>query len=348
MGPGDLPPLVPLPIAAIEASDDAHSELHAALTAADAPVQRLFRTIQMRHLTEAASTAVPVSSPDDRRTLVPRRRFVSPSQQGRLDGTRMALRHLDTRITMVRSGVLDHPIAAETPYVLNAFAESRNPSGDETNAGSVRATPSAFLDVENSYIPPAAAVCGGAVAMMIDVVRSAPVAPLAAAAWCALTTFAVHPFVDGNGRTARLLFHGVHSNALESSVDWGSLEAWAGDRARYMKVIQRSVASGGDGQLDLVDPEPFMLFAAEQSVVGAQRCRERLAELDRLFQHWRNELGSPEAAMVTVFVSAERNVTAAELDELGIATAEVRTLANHLIGAGVLTQSTRRGLNPAS
>lgn len=346
MADGDLPPLIPLPLDLVDASDGAHRELHAAIAAADPPVQRLFRTIQLRHLTEAAATVVPIADRDDPRVLVPRRRFVSPSQQGRIDGTRMALRHLDTRMTMVATGVLDHPIAAETPYVLNAFAESRNPNGDETNAGSVRATPSAFLDVENSYVPPPAAACRDAVAMMVDVVRSAPVAPLAAAAWCALTTFAVHPFVDGNGRTARLLFHGVHSNSLPGSVDWGSLEAWAGDRPTYMAVIQRSVASGADGRLARVDPEPFMHYAAEQSVIGARRCGARLAELDRLFRHVRDELGSADAAIVATFVAAERNVTAEELDGLGIPAVHVRGLSNQLVDAGVLTQSARRGLNP--
>jgi len=69
-------------------------------------------------------------------------------------------------------------------------------------------------------------------------------------------------------------------------------------------------------------------------------------EWDLQVIRWLDELGSPEAAMVMVFVTAERNVTATELDELGIPTAEVRSLANQLVAAGRLTQSARRGLNP--
>lgn len=340
-----LPPLLPLPNDVVGENERAQASLQTALSSADDFVKVLFKVIQQRHLIEATATARPIWSSLDSPVIVARRRFLASSILDRVDGVSEALHHIDTRMTMKEMGVLDHVIAQETPYVLNAFAEGRTPAGRETNAGTIRVTASSFLDVANVFEPPPPGECREMLESAVGVVRGAPVDPLSAAAWMTLAMFAIHPFVDGNGRTARLLFHAIHSSGLPSAIDLGSLELWALERHRYLSAIQESVRPAGRGQLDLVNPAPFLQFAANCAIGGAHRCELRLDALGRAYERARQTLDA-EPALVTTFVWSERNVPLVELDELPIERVRARGLINGLIERGVLVHTKERGLNP--
>ena len=182
----------------------------------------------------------------------------------------------------------------------------------------------------------------------IDVVHSAPIAPISAAGWLALAVFAIHPFVDGNGRTARLLFHAAHSSALETGMDWGSLEMWAIDRRRYLAAIHESVNAARGNGIAHIDPLPFLRFAAHRSIDGAERSVRRLGQLAEALDGLRGRGLDDDAALIAAFVWSERNVRGDELRELPIDAGRAAALANELVAGGVLTRSERRGLNPAS
>jgi hypothetical protein len=340
-----LPPLVPLDDEVIERNELAHASLAAALDGSDEHIRGLFRAVQRRCILEAAATTGPIWANRKSQVIVARRRLLSKRHRVRVAGVGDAIRHLDTRVTMVELGVLDHVVNAETPYVVNAYAEGRQPQGQETNAGSIRSSSLTFLDDHAVYEPPVPEECREMLSAAVEVVRSAPVAPITSAAWIALAMFAIHPFLDGNGRSARLLFHATHSASLPGRVDWGSIEMWALDRELYITEIQRSVGHVAKGELDLIDPMPFFDFVAKSSIDGAERCKKRLAALESMFDRLSEKLG-PDAALVATFVWSERNVRYAELSELPMDPIEARAIANDLVTEGVLERAARRGLNP--
>jgi Fic/DOC family len=342
-----LPPLVPLDQELVEASARAHAELFEALDAVDAVTRHLFKVVQHRFLVEAAATTKPIWSTANAPEIVARRRLLSPAVADRVAGVTDALRYFDTRETMLRMGLLDHVVARETPCVVNAFVEGRSPTGRETNAGSVRVTPSGFLDPENRFTPPSAEYCVDMLETAIDVVHSAPIAPITSAGWLTLAVFAIHPFVDGNGRTARLLFQAVHSSSMEGGIDWGSLEAWALERRRYLTAIQASANAAAGKGIDHIDPLPFLRFTAHRSIEGAERSIRRLRQLAAALDRLRERGLDDEAALIAAFVWSERNVRSDELRELPIDASRARALANELVRSGVLIRSERRGLNPA-
>jgi hypothetical protein len=340
-----LPPLVPLDDAAIERNELAHALLATALGEADDHTRGLFQVVQRRFILEAAATIDPIWASRNSEVIVARRRLLSKTHRLRLSGVGDAIRHLDTRVTMVELGLLDHVVYAETPYVVNAYAEGRQPKGEETNAGSIRASSLSFLDHQADYDPPVPEQCREMLSAAVEVVRSAPVAPITSAAWIALSMFAIHPFLDGNGRTARLLFHATHSASLPERVDWGSIEMWALDRMLYISELQRSYLGVSKGELDLIDPVPFSDFVVKSSIEGAERCRNRLGALGNTFATLRDRFG-PNAALVATFVWSERNVQYSELAELALDPIEARSIANDLVTEGILSRSKRTGLNP--
>lgn len=73
---------------------------------------------------------------------------------------------------------------------------------------------------------------------MADTVSRAPVPPVIRAAWLAFTTMTIHPFVDGNGRSARALFLAESTDGLEAVLDWGVLEQWSLRRFDYVSALQ--------------------------------------------------------------------------------------------------------------
>jgi hypothetical protein len=331
-----LPALPQLDPAVTEASDVAHHAVHVRVEALDADVGRLVRRIVWRRLVEAVANvgAIEFDEPAPRILLPPRRRLLSSGLDRRLAGSELALRHLDSRLYMARSGTLDHVVARETPMVLNAFAEGIGAGDVETNAGSIRVGPTSFRDDGVEFVPPPAEHCRELLDEMVEVVRSRPpVHHLEVAAWSALVMFAVHPFVDGNGRTARLMFQAIHSAGLPGRFDLGSIEEWSAERRRYIDVLQRATAPCPVGRVDGVDVTVFAEFAAACSIAGARRTAERIEHIGASVDRWRSQFGS--ATITYAFVAFERNVSPAELGEVGDER-EQRAIAEDLCAAGVL------------
>ncbi len=124
---------------------------------------------------------------------------------------------------MLRRGHLDVVVGPETPYVLNAFAESHDPNSKETNPGLIRLTTSGFDVTQSSFRPPDGARCSELLEACVRVVNVAPAPSVVRAAWLCASFLAIHPFVDGNGRTARLLFQLVASSDEHERLDWAAV-----------------------------------------------------------------------------------------------------------------------------
>jgi hypothetical protein len=350
-----FPPVPPLTDEELDAHQLSHDALDRALGSSDPRVRRAFARVQHRLLIEAlsgidvAAHLSGLTTPLASSTASPRRRFLSTELDARRRGVAAALNHIDTRLTMRTLGRLDHVIADETPFVLNAFAESHDPSGRETNAGSVRVGPVGFRDADSTFVPPDSIECGPLFAEAIHLARTVPAPPIIIAAWTALMTFSIHPFIDGNGRTARLLLHAHHCPHAGGGYDWGTIEVLGRSRTDYVQAIIRSVNPAGDGQIELVDPVPFVRFVVDCSIVGARTCAERLDRAGELLGVLDAEVG-PEHAMVELFVAFERNVAVVELAELGGEHHEHVARAEDLVRVGRLVRDGRGRLNvgPAS
>lgn len=342
-----LPRFPRLPVEVIAESDAAHADVAARFDALDPDAGVVARAVLWQRLVEALAGvgAIEFDREEPRLLLPPRRRFLSTESAARLEGVAMALRHVDTRLAMFDRGLVDHVIAPESPMILNAFSESRDPSQRETNAGSLRAGPSAFVDAANVYTPPAAEHCRSLVTELVTTIRDAPlVHALELGAWTTLATFAIHPFVDGNGRTARLLFQAIHSSAVPGRFDWGSIEGWAAHRQRYITAIHRSLPVGALDDVDHIEPDVFAGFAAVKSIEGARRTLARLELIEESMHRWRSTFG--DATQTFAFVAFERNVSSGDFAVLGDVAQHV-TVAEDLCVAGHLQRDVMGRYVPA-
>lgn len=331
-----LPPLPSLPDDLLARSDAAHARVDHRLAEVHPDAGLLVRRILWRRVVEALAGVGPIEyeRADPQLLIPPRRRFLSSNLSGRLDGAAIALRYIDTRLTMHRRGDIAGVVEPETPMVFNAFAESRDPSERETNAASIRVTPSRFLDVGSLHTPPAPDRCRELLDETMAVVGvRPPVHPIELASWVSVLMFAIHPFVDGNGRTARLLFQALHSEGVPGGFDWGSIEAWSAHRMRYIAATQRAEPAGPPDSVAHVLPGEFAYFAAERSIEGAERILARIDLVERSLARWRERLG--DAAPTYAFVAFERNVEPDELSELGENRVHV-AIAEELVAAGLL------------
>lgn len=338
-----IPPIAP------ELLEEHHRERWAATRRlaelADGPSE-LFRFHGRRRLVEALANLFL----DDRTMLLPpRRRHLHATLDRRVGGCSTALRHLDGRLEMVRRGHLDVVVGSETPYVLNAFAESHDPNEKETNPGLIRLTTSGFDVTQSSFRPPDGAHCTALLDACVRVANVAPVPAIVRAGWLASSFLAIHPFVDGNGRTARLLFQLVASSDAHARFDWSAVEYWAVERNSYIEALKASQApSLPDYDGERVDVAPFVDFAIRSSIAGAQLTKRRATWFE---QAWDELADAPdEARTAEIAVVAAASASLAELGELSALENQRRCteVAAGLVAAGRLVWDRRGLLRPAA
>lgn len=333
----DLPPMPPLDVGVVTAFDDAQAALAEALCSADELSGRAFHFVQRRILAEAVAAIEPTMPEHDPPLMPTRRRHLSRSQQRRLEGCAAAIRHLDSRTAMKQLGALEQVIAVETPMVLHTFIEAGNPHGRETNAGTIRATPIGFEADRNGFIPPPAANCRRLLLDAVTMANNAPAPPITRAAWLLSAFFAIHPFVDGNGRTGRLLFHAVVSEYSPCGIDWGTLPVLTAHRSTYIEAARHAMApSVPHYDARLLAPIHLMAHVAEAAITGADQARARLAVLVDILDQLRATDLNDDQALLVLAVAADRNSCLGDFDQLLNDQATVTTMVDELVGAGWL------------
>ncbi|MFN3256704.1 MAG: Fic family protein [Ilumatobacter sp.] len=308
----------------------AHESFAAGFEQAPGEVRDLFRYVQRRVLVESVANIRPVF---DGRRAPRRRRFVSPSMELRVRGCSVAFRHVDSRSAMWRDGHLDALVGPDTPMVVHALAESNDPGRRETNPGLVRSTDAGFDPTESDFRPPDGTECQRLLDATVGVANDAPMSAIARAGWMCAALLAIHPFVDGNGRTARLLFHLIAGSEVPARVDWGSLEIWADARPRYVSALkQTQSASTGRYRSDCIDTAPFMEFAVEASIAGAARTADRLQALRFVWEHDWTSMSST-ARILEMAVWLDGTARLSELEQL-VLEPLCSSLVNRLVDLG--------------
>ena len=312
---------------------------------ADGPAD-LFRFHGRRRLVESLANLFL----DDRVMLLPpRRRHLHLTLDRRVGGCTAAFRHIDGRLEMFRRGHLLAVVGPETPHVLNAFAESHDPNEHETNPGLVRLTTSGFDVTQSTFRPPDGSRCQELLEACVRVVNVAPAPAIVRAAWLCASFLAIHPFVDGNGRTARLLFQLVASSDEHERFDWGAVEFWAIDRTAYIDALKASQAPSlpeYDGER--IDVAPFVDFGVRSSIAGAAMSVRRADWFERAWEALVDVPADVRTAEIAVVSSASASL--AELGELRELTDQRRCteVVASLVDAGRLVWDRRGLLRPSA
>jgi hypothetical protein len=330
-----VPVLPPLDQSQLDGHALAHRHL-ATRWSDSTDVAPLMTFLQHRLLVESHAKVEPVERAGSNAGLFPRpRSFLTPEQGLRMAAADIAFRYVDTRIAMVINGQLSSPIDAATPQVLNAMLEGTMPTGIISNAGILRATQSKWHPDNNPMEHPRPEEVPALVEAAVDFAIRAPAPAIARAGWLAFTMLCIHPFVDGNGRTARMLFQALSPAEVPLGVDWGAVEQFSLRREGYIDGLR----SGQ--QVDRYDPNslnplPFMQFALGCSIDGALLVTSRLEALLAAYERRISVGGTRSQALVAMAVELWGIATLADLDGLGLTPEELTEVVNELVGLGLL------------
>ncbi len=275
-----LPPLVPLDGELRERHHHAHERLDRLRAEVEPAVQTTARRLSRRLVIEALANVQPVFSTEDSPLLLPPpRRFLDRRSRQRMVGAEVAFRHIDCALEMSAMPGGRSVIQPHLPIVLNALLAGPVLER-ETNPGLLRMTETRWNPDANAFQHPPPEEIPGLVNAAMSVAGDSSHPALERAGWLSFVVMTVHPFVDGNGRTARALFLAVASGDLPGGIDWGVLDQWHLARTAYIRALQAG-QQAARYSADAVDAAPFTRFAAQSSTRGAELGRARLELLAR-------------------------------------------------------------------
>lgn len=275
-----LPPLVPLGGELHERHHHAHERLDRLRTEVEPAIETTARRLSRRLLIEALANVQPVFFTAEAPLLLPPpRRFLDRRSCQRMAGAEVAFRHIDCALEMSAMPGGRAVVQPHLPIVLNALLAGPVMER-ETNPGLLRMTQTSWNPDANAFLHPSPGEIPGLVDAAMSVAADSSHPALERAGWLSFVTMTVHPFVDGNGRTARALFLAVASAEVPGGIDWGVLDQWHLARTPYVRALQAG-QQAAQYSADAVDAEPFSRFAAQSSIRGAELGLARLELLAR-------------------------------------------------------------------
>jgi hypothetical protein len=263
---GDLPPLPRIDPKLLDEHRDEHLQLDASLVGAPPPAARLVTRLSLRTTIAAVANVRPsVRGGSGPPVFPPPRGFLSCSDRERLKGVAAAYRHVDSRLAIIQLGYDQPPaLRPETPYVLNALTEGRMDNPDESNPGMIRAVEFDGNLPVAPYPAPPRDRCRALLESAVAIANSNSEPATVRAAWMLYVLGEIHPFADGNGRVARLLYLMVTGEDMPRTVDWGAIEQFRYHQDDWTPLLRDR------------DVGPSTAFLIELSIAGARLTRRRL------------------------------------------------------------------------
>ena len=338
-----LPPVPRLDPTLLREHAVAHMKLDEALDAAPPASARLLTRLATRTTVSAiAHIRTSVRGRDSPPLFPVPRSFLSATDRLRIDACASAYRYVDSRLAMVKLGIEQPPaVLPETPYVLNALAEGRLDNPDEMNPGMIRGVEFEGDLPVASYPARRRDECRRLLTDAVIMVNEDTSAAAIRAAWMLYVLGEIHPFGDGNGRVARLLYLLVTGMQMPRTVDWGIVE-----QLRYHQD------AWGNSLRDR-DVTPSAVATTELSIAGARLMLARLVALGDLIREVRRQLGLTEVAAVCIVALWLRRVghlgdVALDLDlSYQSALVESEKLAQSGIVLRTHTQDAKRTFGPS-
>jgi hypothetical protein len=328
---GELPPVPRIEPSLLSEHRNEHLRLDAALVGAPPAAARLITRLSVRTTIAAVAHVRPsVRGGAGPPVFPPPRAFLSLSDRERMKGVAAAYRYVDSRLAIVQLGYDQPPaLRPEMPYVLNALTEGRMDNPDESNPGMIRAVEFEGNLPVAPYPAPPRDRCRALLESAVSVASSTAEPATVRAAWMLYVLGEIHPFADGNGRVARLLYLLVTGEDMPRTVDWGAIEQFRYHQDEWAPLLKDR------------DVGPSTEFLVELSTAGARLTLRRLQAVVHLLaaiaaQHQLSTPGPELVAATWLRRSGRLDEVAADT---GLAYEDARAVAERLVGLDILERS---------
>lgn len=259
-----------VPSSLLERYDAQHLRARTAISSLKPRAQRLTKAWLRARMTESlAGLRASWFGRSDPPIIPTPRGFLGAESRERLAGIQRALDHVQTRIQGTSDRRSENLIGWETPFVLHALATSATASPG-ARVAIFRSSPSGWADDHHAYRPPPPSDVPAIVAATLHrLAGAADEHPAVLAAWFACAFMTIHPFEDGNGRTARLLHLLISSAALDGELDHGIAEMWMVHRTGYHERLRAVEGRSPNYDPQILDARPFVEATLDWSAAGA-------------------------------------------------------------------------------
>jgi Fic/DOC family len=310
---------------------DEHRRLDIALVGAPPAAARLITRFSARTTIAAVANVRPsIRGGSGPPVLPPPRDFLAAADRERIKGVAAAYRYVDSRLAIVQLGYDQPPaLRPETPYVLNALTEGRMDNPDESNPGMIRAVEFDGNLPVAPYPAPPRDRCRTLLESAVSVANSTVHPATVRAAWMLYVLGEIHPFADGNGRVARLLYLLLTGEDMPRTVDWGSIEQFRYHQDEWLPLLK------------VRDVGPSAAFLVELSTAGARLTQRRLSVMTDLLVEIGRQLELPAPGPELVLATWLRR--SGRLDEVaadaGLGYQDGVVAAEKLANMGILERS---------